>query len=132
MAQANTFIWNELLATDQSVAGAFYNELFGWQRREVDAGQFGIYTLFQIDGQDVAGMMSPTAHDYAGSPPPRWIAYIAVDDADEIAPRISDLGGTVLEGPDDVPGVGRICMFTDPSGALVYVMQPAPTEEPSG
>lgn len=30
-------------------------------------------------------MMNPQAQDYAGLAPPRWIAYIAVDDADAIA-----------------------------------------------
>ncbi len=69
-------------------------------------------------------MMNPTARDYAGSPPPRWIGYIAVADADAITAQVSDLGGTVLEEPHDIPGVGRISMFTDPTGALVYVMQP--------
>ena len=82
------------------------------------------YPLFRRDGQDVAGMMNPTARDYAGSPPPRWIGYIAVADADAIAAQVPDLGGTVLEEPHDIPGVGRISMFTDPTGALVYVMQP--------
>jgi uncharacterized protein len=91
-------------------AGAFYSELFGWQRREVDACPLGIYTLFQGDGRDVAGMMNPTARDYAGSPL-RWIAYIAVDDAAKTAARVTDLGGTVLEPPHHVPGLETICMF---------------------
>ena len=116
-----------MLATDQAAAGDFYSALFGWQLRTVDAGPFGIYTLFQIDGRDVAGMMNPQAQDYTGLAPPRWIAYIAVDDADAIASRVVDLGGTVLETPQDVPGVGRICMFADPGGAHVYAMQPEPT-----
>lgn len=99
-------------------------------RREVDAGPLGTYTLFQRDGCDVAGMMNPTARDYAGSPPPRWIACIAVDDAARTAARVADLGGTVLEPPSHVSGVGTICMFKDPVGALIYVMEPelAPTE----
>ncbi|ORB86466.1 hypothetical protein B1987_24835 [Mycobacterium kansasii] len=69
-------------------------------------------------------MMNPTARDYAGSPPPRWVAYIAVDDAAKIAARVTDLGGTVLEHPSQVPGVGIICMFKDPVGAIIYVMEP--------
>lgn len=124
MTRPRTFIWNELLTDDQPTAGEFYSQLFGWERYEVDAGDLGTYTVFQIDGDDVAGMMNPTARDYAGSPPPRWIAYIAVNDADEVAGQVTALGGTVLEPPNDVPGVGRICMFKDPVGALVYVMQP--------
>jgi hypothetical protein len=130
MTEPGIFLWNELLTDDQPIAGAFYSKLFGWQRREIDAGPLGTYTLFQRDGRDLAGMMNPTARDYAGSPPPRWIAYIAVDDAAKTAARVADLGGTVLEPPNHVPGVGTICMFQDPVGALIYVMEPeqAPAE----
>jgi predicted enzyme related to lactoylglutathione lyase len=122
--EPGTFIWNELVTPDQQAAGPFYSQLFGWERHEVDAGPWGIYTTFRQDGQDVAGMMNPTASDYAGSPPPRWVAYIAVADADAIAGRVPELGGRVLEHPRDIPGVGRIGMFTDPTGALVCIMQP--------
>ncbi|WP_238586202.1 VOC family protein [Rhodococcus rhodochrous] len=72
-------------------------------------------------------MMNPTARDYAGSPPPRWIGYIAVADADATAAKVAELGGKVLEELHNVPGVGRITMFTDPTGALVHVMQPEKT-----
>lgn len=124
MTEQGTFLWNELLTDDQPTAGTFYSDLFDWQHREVDAGPLGTYTLFQRNGHDVAGMMNPTAHDYAGSPPPRWIAYIGVDDAAQTVARVADLGGTVLEPPNHVPGVGTICMFKDPVGALVYMMEP--------
>lgn len=126
MTEPGTFIWNELVTEDQATAGPFYSELFGWQGRELDAGPLGTYTLFQLDGRDVAGMMNPTARDYGGAQPTRWASYIAVDDADAIAARVPDLGGTVLAPPHDIPGVGRICMFKDPTGALVHVMQPEP------
>jgi predicted enzyme related to lactoylglutathione lyase len=124
------FVWNELLTDDEARAGEFYSELFGWQRREADAGPLGTYTLFQVDGADVAGMMKPTARDYAGAPPPRWISYIEVDDASRVAEEVLSLGGTILEPPNQVPGVGTICMFKDPVGATVYVMQPEASPEP--
>ena len=56
----NPFIWHELVTPDQNRSGTFFSELFGWNMKEVDAGQFGTYTLFQKDGLDVAGMMNPT------------------------------------------------------------------------
>jgi predicted enzyme related to lactoylglutathione lyase len=55
------FIWHELVTPDQRASGAFFTQLFGWQSREVDAGTFGTYTLFHKDGEDIAGMMNPTA-----------------------------------------------------------------------
>jgi len=37
--------------------GAFFSQRFGWTRQEVDAGRFDTCALFQMNGQDVAGMM---------------------------------------------------------------------------
>ncbi len=124
---ANPFIWHELVTPDQAASGAFFRHLFGWESHEVDAGIFGTYTLFQKDGEDIAGMMNPTA----GSPANQavWHAYFAVDDIDDCARRAVELGGRVLVPPHDVPDVGRICSVTDPRGAVADLMQPiaAPT-----
>jgi predicted enzyme related to lactoylglutathione lyase len=130
MTQHGMFIWNELITEDLATCGSFYSDLFGWERTETDAGPLGTYTVFRSADRDVAGMMKPTAKDYAGSPPPRWLGYIAVDDADAVAAKAVELGGIVHEPPNDIPGVGRIAMFSDPSGALVYVMQPAEPPAP--
>lgn len=61
MPEPGTFMWNQLVTDDQATAGAFYSELFGWKRNEIDAGPLGTYTVFQHGGEDVAGMMNPTA-----------------------------------------------------------------------
>jgi len=58
MTEHGTFFWNQLVTADQKKSGDFYCELLGWSRREVDAGPFGRYTLFQRDGKDVGGMMN--------------------------------------------------------------------------
>jgi predicted enzyme related to lactoylglutathione lyase len=41
MKKHGTFIWNELITPDQETSGNFYSKLFGWDRKEVDAGPFG-------------------------------------------------------------------------------------------
>ncbi len=123
MVEHGTFIWNELITTDQKKSGDFYSELLGWSRREVDAGPLGTYTVFQKDGKDVAGMMNPTV-DYTQSRPPSWYAYIAVNDVDALASRVTQLGGKIIVPPHDVPGVGRVCMLADPTGAVVRLMTP--------
>lgn len=60
MPEKSPFIWHELVTPDRQDSGTFFSQLFGWTRKEVDAGPFGIHTLFQKNGQDVAGMMTPT------------------------------------------------------------------------
>jgi predicted enzyme related to lactoylglutathione lyase len=123
MVEHGTFIWNELITTDQKKSGDFYSELVGWSRREVDAGPLGTYTVFQKDGKDVASMMNPTV-DYTQSRPPSWYAYISVDDIDTLASRVTQLGGEIIVPPQDVPGVGRVCMLSDPTGAVIRLMTP--------
>jgi hypothetical protein len=122
VADESPFIWHELVTADQPTSGTFFSKLFGWNRREVDAGPFGTYTLFQRNGRDVAGMMNPT-HDTPGTGS-YWHAYIAVGNVDECARRAPELGGSVLVAPHDVPDVGRICVVADPTGAVAHLMQP--------
>ena len=122
MSDQSPFIWHELVTADQPTSGVFFSQLFGWTRKEVDAGPFGTYTLFQMNGQDVAGMMNP-APDTPGKGS-FWHVYIAVDDVDDCAKRAPALGGSVLVAPHDVPDVGRVCAVADPTGAVAHLMQP--------
>jgi predicted enzyme related to lactoylglutathione lyase len=121
------FFWNQLVTPNQEQCSAFYCGLLGWTRRTVDAGPFGAYTIFSYGGADVGGMMNPTT-EYSRSRQPWWQAFIAVADVDTCAVRVAELGGTVIEPPHDIPGVGRACMIADPSGAVVQLMTPASPE----
>lgn len=121
MPDQSPFIWHELVTQDQFASGAFFAQLFGWTRREVDAGQFGIYTLFQKDGRDVAGMMNPTPETLDKGA--YWHSYFAVDDIDECVRRAPALGGKVLVVPHEVPGFGRVCAVADPKGAIAHLVQ---------
>lgn len=47
MASQNPFIWHELVTPDQNKSGKFFSELLGWNLKQVDAGEFSTYTLFQ-------------------------------------------------------------------------------------
>ena len=123
MTVETPFIWHELVTSDQNKSGTFFTELFGWTKTEVDAGKFGTYTLFQKNGQDVAGMMNHTPE--TPSKESFWHSYINVDDVDSCAERASTLGGKVIVPPHDVPDVGRICIVEDPTGAIAHLMQPS-------
>ena len=124
MPDESPFIWHELVTVDQPASGTFFSQLFGWTREEVEAGPFGTYTLFQRNGQDVAGMMNPTPD--TPSKGSFWHSYIAVEDVDACARRAPSLGGSVVVAPHVVPDLGRACAVDDPTGAVVHLMQPVP------
>ena len=49
--------------------------------------------------------------------------WFATADADATAVTATELGGTVLVAPMDMP-VGRMCVIRDPQGGVITVMQP--------
>lgn len=123
MKKDEIFIWHELDTHDQKKSGHFFHKLLGWTLKEVDAGEFGIYTIFQKDGEDIAGMMNPTSESPAKHSS-QWQTYIAVEDVDDCAQRTIALGGKVLIPPHDVPEFGRVCLISEPTGATIPLVKP--------
>ncbi|HET7709956.1 MAG TPA: VOC family protein, partial [Sphingomicrobium sp.] len=64
----------------------------------------------------------------AGGARPLWLGYLHAADVDARVEAIKADGGGVMMAPWDQPGVGRLAMVTDPSGAPLYLMDPIPPE----
>jgi len=106
--------WNELHAADGQAAFAFYTAQFGWEKAgEHDMGPMGKYLLFDAGGVQTGGIF--TKHSPA---PPHWLFYFNVDDITTGAARVNAGGGSVLNGPHEVPGGQWIIQCQDPQGAM--------------
>lgn len=81
----------------------------------------GNYTLFQVDGQDVAGMMNPLTESSRGKQP-FWSAYVEV----ACVANVTELGGAVIKASEGIASIGRLCTITDPAGAPICLITPAP------
>jgi predicted enzyme related to lactoylglutathione lyase len=79
------------------------------------------YAVDQVGDQQLAGIMDDPRSGIPG--PSYWHVYIAVDDADAAAAQATELGGTIVRGPDDTP-YGRLTVVTDPRGAGFSLMGP--------
>ena len=118
-----TFCWNELMTRDIEAAKKFYSELIGWN--PTYGGMPGMdYTLLKIGDKDAGGMMA-MPDEVPKEVPSHWVSYIMVEDVDALAKKTTELGGTVLSAPMDIPGVGRFCTIQDPTGAVVALFQSA-------
>jgi predicted enzyme related to lactoylglutathione lyase len=82
----------------------------------------GHYTLMKIGEDDVAGLYPLQGPQFEGVPS-HWATYVAVEDADASNTRALALGAAQVLPPMDVPGVGRIAMVTDPTGANIALFQ---------
>ena len=113
--------WHELLATDGDKAFAFYADLFGWSKAEaMDMGAMGTYQLFTVGGSPIGGMMTKPA----AVPAPFWAYYFQVDAIGAALRRLEAAGGTIINGPMEVPGGSWIVQELDPQGAMFCLLGP--------
>ncbi len=113
--------WRELRTKDLGAAMEFYTKMFGWELPQTKVTPMD-YKEVVIDGVAQGGMMSMEGDDWGGAPS-HWATYIAVANADETVASITENGGSVRVPPFDAPGVGRMAMVADPSGADFAIIQ---------
>lgn len=115
-----SFCWNELATRDTAKSADFYSGLFDWSK---DAQNFGPmeYTMFINDARPAAGMFKITPE--MGNLPPHWLVYFAVDDCDAMVQKATGLGANVMKPADDIPGIGRFAILTDPQGAAFAIIK---------
>jgi predicted enzyme related to lactoylglutathione lyase len=125
------FIWYELMTTDQEAAIAFYGAVVGWTAADHEnSGSGGMrYSILSAGERGMGGMMQLTDEMRAGGARPGWVGYIGVADTDSAAADVTDSGGSILMGPDDIPNVGRFAMVADPGGAPFYLLTPNPRDD---
>jgi predicted enzyme related to lactoylglutathione lyase len=120
--------WNELATPNPEIAAAFYTGLFGWITRISESGP-APYTIFENGGRPNGGMYDMVGVVPEGLPA-QWLPYFAVADADDIVNRCGALGGTVVNGPTNVPDAGRMAILTDPQGGRFSILEGAAPPAP--
>src|SRR5262249_15215134 len=86
------FVWYELVTTDLETAKSFYENVVGWDVRDVpelDAP----YSLMTVGDTPIAGATQLPDDARKAHVMPHWIGYVAVDDVDGSAGRVQQLGG---------------------------------------
>lgn len=115
------FGWNELMTTDVDAAKAFYGAAFGWTFESMRMG-ISVYWVAKNEGRLTAGIAYQGA-DEAPGVGPHWFSYLLVDDMETRIEAITAAGGRVHRPPMFIPGVGRIAIINDPTGASVGLLQ---------
>ena len=118
--------WTELNTWDPEKAMAFFSATLGWTFEQMTQGAESTepYWIAKSGDAVICGIM-PLASPMMDGVPSSWMTYLAHDDVDAAARTIKESGGTVMVEPFDIPGVGRMLVAHDPSGAVVGLMTPA-------
>lgn len=113
--------WHELRTPDPSAALATYTACFGWEIADsMDMGPMGSYDMLRNPPHETllgAMMRQPDPEARA-----MWLFYFRVADIDVAAAYITAQGGTVLMGPQEIPGGEFMINATDPQGALLALV----------
>lgn len=110
--------WIDLGAEDIPGAQEFYGRLLGWSFDE-GSPETGYYSTCRLDGRAVAAI----APKQDPSIPSMWSTYLASDDVEATAAKITDNGGQVMLAPMEVMEFGRMAYAADPTGAVFGVWQ---------
>lgn len=123
--EPGSLCWNEVLTRDADAGKAFYQAVFGWAAgRPSFENAPESYTVWEVAGKPVGGMMQMTDEHFPPEVPPHWGVIFAVADCDATLAKARELGATVSNGPMSM-SIGRFAGLIDPQGAAFTVMQPA-------
>jgi uncharacterized protein len=110
--------WVELHTRDHAKAVDFYRSVFHWDITMVDdTDEFRYGVMEDPSGQNMglAGIMDASGFLPEGAPS-AWYVYWEVDDVDATVAKAQQLGGSVVDEPEDTP-YGRLATLQDPAGA---------------
>ena len=120
-AKHGTAGWFELHTRDFAGTIDFYRNAFGATIEVIsDADEFR-YAMIMEGGDQAAGIMDASAFLPEGVPA-HWSVYWAVDSADAAVAQTVELGGTLVQGPEDTP-YGRLATCTDATGATFKLVE---------
>lgn len=113
--------WVDTTQPDPDAAAEFYRGLFGWDFEDtMPHGAESKYLIARLRGGDVAAVSSQPE----GAPPNAvWNTYIWVEDADEVAGKAHEAGGSVISDPFDVMEAGRTAVLVDTEDAVFSIWQ---------
>lgn len=122
VSSPGTPVWNELVTRETSTVAKFYQAVFGYETEAVVSADFDYQTL-HLDGHPVASLHG-VGHALPRDRGPHWMTYFEVDDTDEAAQRVVELGGHILQPPREGSG-GRVATVADPEGAAFTIVRSA-------
>jgi predicted enzyme related to lactoylglutathione lyase len=112
------FVWFEHVSKEAKKAQAFYGEVLGWNVKPFPMGK-DTYEMIYVGETMIGGYGLPQGDRQ----PAHWISYVSVENVDASAKAATAKGGKVVQGPFDIPTVGRTARIADPQGAEFCVFK---------
>jgi predicted enzyme related to lactoylglutathione lyase len=121
----HTVIHFEIPAKNVEKLRTFYSELFGWKITRAP-GPIDYWMIETVPVNELGMTIRPGVNGgmyKKDQLPLKPVNYILVEDVDDYIQKIKDLGGTITQQKQEVPGVGWIAQALDPEGNPVAILQ---------
>ena len=115
----NPIIWWEIASHDAERSAGFLKKVFGWEIKYDKENK--IYDFPIPEGE--SRLMGGEVFTLKKAKLPFLTLYIQVDDINEKAKLIEELGGFILEPPFEISSGSRICLFNEPSGVTLAMLE---------
>lgn len=117
----------EILSDDPEKACRFYSEALGWQVQTWGSGAQA-YWLMTTGPDSTTGINGGIMRRHFAQ---AVINTVQVVSLKETTANIEAAGGRRVDGPNEIPGIGMHCYFSDTDGNLFGVLEPtAPAKVP--
>ena len=115
---AHPVVHIEIPVKDADTGSGFYGELFGWTIKHHDEMNY-----VSFDPGDGVGGGFPSA-DSDGTGNGGVLLYVGTDDIPGMLKHAETLGATIESDKAEIPGVGYMGVFRDPSGNRIALFMP--------
>ncbi len=116
----------ELAVDDPARAKAFYEQTLGWQITQWGDQEYWMVTTGEPGTLGIDGALTTRREN--------WPALVNIIDVTSLADTVAAVkanGGTVVEGPMPIPGVGYLAYCLDTEGNAFGLMQADPNAAPA-
>ena len=98
----------EFWSRDPAKVSEFYSKVFGWKIQHIPEIDYRI-----VDTGAGAGINGGIMKPQDGPMPGNMAFYIDVDDLAAYRRKIVEAGGKIIVEEQEVPGMGKFCLFED-------------------
>ena len=117
--KVNPIVWWELASHDAEKTADFIKKVFGW---EIEYDETIKCFNFPIPKDD-SRLSGGGVFTLRKAKLPFLTFYVQVEDIDKKAKLIEQLGGHILEAPFKIASGSRICLFNEPSGVTLAMLE---------
>lgn len=114
---SNPVVHFEFWSREPEKLAEFYQQAFDWDIQHMPEMNYRMVNTGEGLG---GGIMQPDE----GEMPGNMAVYLNTDDLAATRAKIQAAGGKIILEEQEIPGMGKMCLFADPDGRVNGVWQP--------